>query len=188
MRDDRTWRAALVLVAVLGVVAAIPAGAVTYAQRGYVVGNGGTPGASPAYILQGTAGQAAVGASFLKLYTLCHGFWCYGGVRTVAVDLPDPSLPPQALPTQLELSAPMPNPTVGEASFSLALPKAADVRFAVYDVRGRRVGREYAGRFDAGTHRLEWYGPGGAAGSGVYFAQLWVDGKLEAQRRIVTLR
>jgi hypothetical protein len=185
MRIDRTMLVAMAAAVGLAAVAA-PAGAVTYAQRGYVVGNGGTPAAGGAFKLLGTAGQAAVGRSASASAILCHGFWCFGGVRTVAVELPDPGLPPN-LPNRLEFSAPMPNPTVGTASFTLALPKEADVRFTVYDVRGRRVGREYAGRFNPGTHRLEWSGADGA-GSGVYFAQLWVDGKLEAERRIVTLR
>jgi hypothetical protein len=187
MRIDRTMLVAVAAAVGLAAVAA-PAGAVTYSQSGYVIGDGGTPAAGGAYKLLGTAGQAAVGVSQLKSAVLCHGFWCFGGVRTVAVELPDPNVPP-ALPTQLVFSAPMPNPTVGTASFTLALPKEADVRFAVYDVRGRRVGRGYAGHLNPGTHRLEWFGPDGAgAGSGVYFAQLWVDGKLEAERRIVTLR
>jgi len=160
------------------------AGIPGFALRGGVNGNGGNVGSSGTHVLHGTAGQAAVGVSDNAGHILCHGFWCFGGVRVVDVEQPDPG---EALPDRLEFGQPTPNPAHGVVSFRLALPEAASVDFAVYDVQGRLVGRMFGGRLDPGHHRLEWEPGAGATGAGVYFARLLVDGRLIGQRRIVRM-
>jgi hypothetical protein len=119
---------------------------------------------------------------------LCSGFWCFGGVRVLAVD----NGPPGAgLPKALSFGRPSPNPMRERMTLSLALPKAAEVRVGILDVSGRAVGEMHAGRLDAGTYELAWDGTDGeghAGGPGVYFATLVVDGATVRTQRFVRLR
>jgi hypothetical protein len=189
MRRKWTWLAVLVTVVLLG--ASNSDAIVIYKISGNVIANGGTPGPGITGVSNkvfGTAGQAAVGVSNGPAYILCHGFWCFGGSRVVAVDPGPPGIPPASLPVKLEFGPPVPNPARGEASFTLALPKAAEVRFEVFDVRGRQVGEPVTEHFDAGYHRVTWSpSDGGAARAGVYFARVWVDGTKLTERRVVLL-
>jgi hypothetical protein len=183
MHRRTVWRlvgpALLVWIAVLSVPAAT-----AERLRGSVVGNGGSTGTNGIYRLLGTAGQAAVGVSASN-YTLQHGYWSFGGARTVAVEPPGPAQPPFASPLELELGPATPNPVRDQVVFMLAMPKAGEVLFCVYDVRGRRVGGAYSARLAAGYHRLVWNPSESGSVSGVYFARVWVDGQLLAKRRIV---
>ncbi|HET9328012.1 MAG TPA: FlgD immunoglobulin-like domain containing protein [Candidatus Eisenbacteria bacterium] len=136
----------------------------------------------------GTVGQPAVGRTVDLNNSGCLGYWCFGGVRVVAVEK-DPI--DEGLPTVFALGAPFPNPTAGKVMFALGLPRAAEVRISVLDVEGRSVGSMRAGSLDAGRYRLEWDGTDGngrVSPAGVYFARLLVDGRPVAQRRIVRLR
>jgi hypothetical protein len=68
-----------------------------------------------------------------------------------------------------------PNPFRSRASLSFALPGPRDVRFAVFDVTGRRVVSLVDGRLPAGEHRLSWDGRDGQGRPvppGVYFLRL----------------
>ena len=180
-----------VLGAVLLCVAGSPAIAQTVVLRGGVVGAGATPvtGLSGSgVVMVGTVGQAAIGRSVDLNSNVCLGFWCFGGVRVVAIE-EDPI--EDGLPTAIALGPPSPNPTSGRVTFALALPAAADVRVHVIDVEGRMVGSMHAGHLDAGRYRLEWDGTDGngrVSAAGVYFARLFVDGRPIGQRRIVRLR
>ena len=95
-------------------------------------------------------------------------------------------LPGAQLPKEIAFGMPSPNPSRGEVRFSLALPQAAVVHFAVYDVAGRQLGAEVAQSFGAGNHQLVWQAP--AANAGVYFGVLRVDGALKVERRMVLVR
>lgn len=71
-------------------------------------------------------------------------------------------------------------------SFALALPKAAEVRLVIFDVRGRQVAEPVRDRLDPGRYRLQWDAPGGVREhAGVYFARLLIDGRVEGERRVV---
>ena len=160
--------------------------------RGSVVGNGGTPATGSSgsgRVLYGTAGQSAVGRSGGANNILCHGFWCFGGVRVLAVEENDP--PGADLPTELAFGPATPNPSRGGVRFSLALPKAAAVDLGLFDVSGRRVGSLVDSRLPAGRFELSWDGTdasGRSAGSGYYFARLVVDGRVVARRPLVIVR
>jgi hypothetical protein len=171
-------------------VAALATDSSGYALRGGVMGNGGTPAAGltgNGRVVYGTAGQAVVGTSAGAVYSLCHGYWCFGGVRVVAVlDPPVGS----SLPAELAFGPATPNPAHDDVRFELALPKAARVALAIYDLQGRRV-QDAAGPLAAGRHTLRWDGLDAerrTRRSGVYFARLSVDGALVAGRTIVLTR
>jgi hypothetical protein len=154
--------------------------------RGGVLANGGAPSSNAGYSLLGTLGQPAVGGSLNASFLLCSGFWSFGGSRVVAVEPPPIVPPPEVLPTELSLSAPVPNPTRGATRFTLALPTAATVTFTVCDVAGRQAGEPVSRVLDAGYHQLFWRGSTDHAG--VYFARLLVDGRVCGERRIVLVR
>src|SRR5262249_18034835 len=186
LRMRKAARACWIATAVLGaiVLLAPAAGAITYALRGYVVGNGGGIPAGASTRIYGTLGQAAVGGSAGASNHLCHGFWCFGGSRVLAVEDPGGGCG-CTVPTELSLSRAYPNPSRSEVRFELALPKSADVRLAVYDVSGRRVGEITAAGMSAGFHPLEGRAP--PARAGVFFPKLYVGSRMLGQRRVVVV-
>ncbi|MBS1261374.1 MAG: Thermophilic serine proteinase [Calditrichaeota bacterium] len=90
------------------------------------------------------------------------------------------------LPVEFEVSPAWPNPFNPATAVRIALPQAAALKVAVYDVLGREVVRLASGeRRTAGYHRIAWDATGHA--SGVYF--LRVDaGKHNAVRKLMLLK
>ena len=80
-------------------------------------------------------------------------------------------------PAELALSSPFPNPSGQETCFTLALPRAAHVSWAIYDLQGRTLWSE-ARFFGAGRVQLRWDGVAGGARvtEGVYLARVRVEG------------
>jgi hypothetical protein len=74
----------------------------------------------------------------------------------------------------------LPNPVEGPASIVFALPRAADVDLALYDLSGREVERIARGHHEAGTHTIAW-SPGRMA-SGVYFLRLTTPDAVRTRR------
>ena len=152
--------------------------------RGGVLGYGPTPAAGIAgggWVLRGTVGQAVVGTSADRTQILNHGFWCFGGSRVLAVEEP---VPGPALPTAFGLGRAAPNPTRGDATFVVALPRPGYVTLRIHDVQGRTVEKLVDRPFDAGYHSLLWKP---SCGAGVYFAHLVVDGVRIGERRVIVL-
>ncbi len=90
-----------------------------------------------------------------------------------------------ALPRELALAAPTPNPARGATTLRWALPHEASVRLALYDVSGRRVRVLAAGVQPAGEHASVWDlrdGNGQPVGAGLYFARLEAEGRTLVQR------
>jgi subtilisin family serine protease len=75
-----------------------------------------------------------------------------------------------SLPAAYALDGAAPNPFRGEASVGFALPEAAGVRLAVYDLLGREVAVLADGQMEAGRHRARFDGRGLPAG--VYAVRL----------------
>lgn len=153
---------------------------------GGVLGTGPTPAAGIAgggLALRGTVGQAVVGTSADRTRILNHGFWCFGGSRVVAVI--EPPEPDRPLPRALALGPAVPNPTRGETSFALGLPRGARVRLAAFDVQGRLVETIVDRDLDAGLQTIHWRAPGEGQ---LYFVRLVVDGVRVGERRIVVRR
>src|SRR5204863_9817376 len=95
-----------------------------------------------------------------------------------------------ALPSEVVLERPHPNPTSGPATLRYALPREAPVSLAIYDAAGRRVRTIVSGRMPAGVHEIPWDlrdDDGHAVTAGLYFARLNVEGRFITQR-FATLR
>jgi len=97
--------------------------------------------------------------------------------------------PPPAAAAQLELSEPRPNPSHGAARFGLQVPKDGAVTFEVFDAQGRLVWSAPPTRFAAGPAALSWPGfdrNGAAAGNGLYFARVRMDGGQVTRKFVMT--
>jgi hypothetical protein len=87
------------------------------------------------------------------------------------------------------LAAPMPNPAAHSSTFSFALPRAAEVSLAVYDVAGRQIGLLAQGTQSAGVHTLSWdlrTSDGNTVSRGIYFVRLKVEGRVLVRSLVVT--
>jgi hypothetical protein len=73
-----------------------------------------------------------------------------------------------------------PNPTLGQAAVSFALPERAQVEIAVYDLAGRLVSRLVSEPMDAGPHSLGWDGrdaQGHKVADGMYLLRARAGGR-----------
>ena len=94
----------------------------------------------------------------------------------VTVDV-DPGKPVPGI----TFAPPSPNPARGAVTLRFALPRAASVSLAIFDVSGRRVRVLTSGAQPDGPHAVAWDlrdESGSAAGAGVYFARLDVEGQV----------
>ena len=95
-----------------------------------------------------------------------------------------------AVPDQVLLAAVSPNPTRSGAEVRYVLPRAADVRLAVYDVAGRLVSVLDSGLRGMGEHVSRWNGrdaSGAGASAGLYFVKLHAEGR-DLARTVLRLR
>jgi hypothetical protein len=110
------------------------------------------------------------------------------GERLVPVP-PDPS----RVPTAVELSAPVPNPTTGTATtelrFGVPVNRAGEsYELSVFDLAGRRIVTLSHGVAVPGYHSVNWdlrSQQGGRVGKGIYFVRLRLDSSALTQRVIV---
>ena len=94
------------------------------------------------------------------------------------------------LPRELAFALASANPSRGSATFRLALPRAASVTLAIYDVSGRQVREVTRAAYAAGTRTLTWDGrdaSGDRAPSGIYLARMRAENR-EFVARIVLAR
>ena len=94
------------------------------------------------------------------------------------------------LPRKIELRPSAPNPVQARTTISFALPSAARVKLAIYDITGRKVRALADGQQAAGVHAIQWDRSddrGRSVEPGIYFTRLDVNGKAY-QQKIVTLR
>jgi hypothetical protein len=151
---------------------------------------GFVPGPGNLVVAQPSAGyvDAAGAPSFYKLAAVdVHGNLSeYAFLQPAGIV----DVPGSALPRELALSAPAPNPLRGSTTLRLALPREAQVSLAVYDQQGRRVRTLVAGARSAGEHPVTWDGRddgGRGVASGIYFVRCEVDGRT-LTRRIAAIR
>jgi hypothetical protein len=79
-----------------------------------------------------------------------------------------------------------PNPFNPRTEFAVTLARAAVVRLAVYDARGREVVALVDGELPAGRHLVPWQASDAPAG--VYAARLVVDGRLGAACKVTVVK
>jgi len=104
-------------------------------------------------------------------------------VKSVSVGVGD-------APAALRLSGAYPNPSDGEVTLALDLPRASHVAMRVFDVQGREIWSMPECAYGPGRWSLAWPGrtaEGRTAHVGLYLARVEVDGQ-HFSRRIVLLR
>ncbi len=87
------------------------------------------------------------------------------------------------LPSRVVLYPSFPNPFNPSTTIGYALPQAAEVRLAVYDVLGRRVALLVDGVQAAGEHRVQVEAAGWT--SGLYFYTIEAAGQRRTQRMVL---
>ena len=93
-------------------------------------------------------------------------------------------------PEAFDLSGNYPNPFAGQTVIEVALPEAASVTLAVYDVMGRRVATVMDRKMSAGAHQISWNGrsdSGQRLASGTYFYRIEA-GSYVATRKLTIVR
>ena len=86
---------------------------------------------------------------------------------------------------------PVRSPVRGAATIGFALPRAAVVNLAVYDVRGRQIITLWNGPRSAGRHAVTWNGTDSTArpaANGIYFVHLRTDAGALQTRKLVLAR
>ncbi len=157
----------------------------SYALRGSVLANGGGTTAGSGRRMLATAGQPVIGSSSGGGRILCSGFWCFGGSRVVSVPSDDKTPP---IPGLFWLGRAVPNPARENVTFTVALPRPADIGIVISDIAGRLVCVLTTGRMEQGVQKLSWNlltRNGAAAPEGIYFVTFRVDGRQVQQRRFV---
>lgn len=125
-------------------------------------------------------------AEFTGEYELYSGpavrDWSASGFSVAAADESGEGAA-RALPDGFELGKAYPNPFNPSTSLSLALPEAADVNVAVFNVAGQQVATLANGRMAAGSHSLT-FDAANLAG-GVYFIQASAPGWNAVQKVVL---
>lgn len=99
----------------------------------------------------------------------------------------DAGLPPVP---ELALYPNFPNPFNPETTLRFALPKAAEVRLDIYNVKGQLVKTLAEGQMEAGNRQLVWNGKdanGMEVGSGIYLCRL-VSGNLSRSVKLALVK
>jgi len=95
---------------------------------------------------------------------------------------------PSPTAARLALGPIAPNPVRGETSIAFTLPRGADVRLRIYDVRGRCVRTLVEGSAAAGETVVVWQGRddrGRSLANGVYFSRLEVADQILTRKLLL---
>lgn len=98
-----------------------------------------------------------------------------GASPPIEIELISVAAVPQASDAHLPSLRAAPSPFAATTRFMFELASAGDVRIDVFDVAGRRVRQLVNGRFEAGSHEVDWDGLGEAGrsmGAGLFFVRL----------------
>ena len=93
-------------------------------------------------------------------------------------------------PTAFALAQNVPNPFNSSTSFRFALPQAADIELAIYNLTGQKVARLARGWHAAGHYTAHWDGRNDAGvrvATGVYIYRLRAGGQVQV-RKLLLLR
>jgi uncharacterized repeat protein (TIGR01451 family) len=109
--------------------------------------------------------------------------WEQVGITSPVVE----EVPPVTL--KLALHPPTPNPFNPRTTLSFDLPRAGQIKLALYDLRGRHVQTLVSGQVEAGAHTVVWQGTdaqGQPVSSGVYLARMETAGKVMVTKLMLT--
>jgi hypothetical protein len=84
-----------------------------------------------------------------------------------------------------------PNPFNPETTIRFSIAKDSKVELNIYNIKGQRVRTLINQQYFAGEHSIVWKGEddfGRSVGSGVYFYNLSVDGKLTSTRKCILMK
>jgi serine protease len=93
------------------------------------------------------------------------------------------------VPARFALSHNRPNPFTSVTEFTIALPRACNVKTVVYNMMGQRIKTLVDEDMGAGTHAVTWDGTNDAGqkvASGVYFYQATTEAKVVTKRMVLT--
>ncbi|MFQ5641433.1 MAG: T9SS type A sorting domain-containing protein [bacterium] len=150
---------------VLGVVSAPPAYAQFKVTRS-AFSNGGTPVSDGSTQIHGSVGQPAVGSTSSSEYTAHGGIW----PQTAGLITSIKPIETVVIPQEFRLEQNYPNPFNPTTIIQFAIPRPAEVRLKLYDVRGRQVATLVEEEFEAGVYKVTFDATGLA--SGVYFYRI----------------
>ncbi len=114
------------------------------------------------------------------------------GLRAINVQIPDScivarlAVPATSAPGALRLSVSSANPARDAVELRYVLPRAAQVRLEVFELRGARVATLAQGAQASGEHVARWM-PAAAVAPGIYLARLRAEG-VDRIARIVRVR
>jgi len=94
----------------------------------------------------------------------------------------------QQIPTILTLHSNYPNPFNPSTSISFSIPKTAEVKLDIYNIRGQKVRKLIHSPLEYGRHRLVWNGRDEGnrpVASGVYFARLEHCGDVKIRKMML---
>jgi hypothetical protein len=90
------------------------------------------------------------------------------------------------VPVAFALAAPSPNPSADASNrIAFSVPRDAQVRLTIHDVRGRIVAKLVDGTLPAGNYSRMW--DAGSAAAGIYFVRFEAPG-FHADRRLVVIK
>ncbi len=90
------------------------------------------------------------------------------------------------LPSEFAMDAAYPNPFNPTTTLEVALPEAADLTVAVFNVSGQQVATLHQGIANAGLHNLTFDASGLA--SGLYFVRATVPGHMDQMQKVMLVR
>jgi hypothetical protein len=154
-------------------------------------------GSSPAFVpdpgnrIAAPTDTGYVGQPGAPYYYKLSAIDIHGNESGYALVLPSGSVDvTQALPAEVSLGPPTPNPVRTGTWLRLALPREERVSLVVFDQQGRRMREILTGPVAAGEHTVPWDGrdeAGRMVPSGVYFVRLETHA-LTLVRRLVVIR
>jgi len=122
------------------------------------------------------------------IFVTGYGYDEYSGKDMVTLCLEVPVTSPVAeLPEMAAGMRAWPNPFNPRVNFDFDLPRTANIRLAIFDLRGRQVTVLLDERLEPGTHRTHWDGrsdDGRSVASGIYMA-IMDNGRERSSRKIV---
>lgn len=128
---------------------------------------GGGSSSSAKVNLTGSVGQTIAATSSGTEAVAAAGFWPAVYLQGVPTAI-SPEDPRATLPTQYSLDPAYPNPFNPTTTIRYALPRAAKVRLAVYNLLGRRVKVLVSQKQEAGVHQVTFHPSQLASGTYLY--------------------